>query len=66
MNNEVELQQMIDSCANEYEYDSLIDKLFLINSNNRNNKNSHEYSFFSAQVMKKKNKKELSTDFDYL
>lgn len=28
MNNEVALQQMIDSCANQYEYDSLIDKLF--------------------------------------
>lgn len=64
-NDDVSLMAQINSCANQYEYDNLIDKLFLVNSKTYNNKNSHEYSYLTARVLFEKSKKELSTDTSF-
>ena len=48
-----------------YCYDFLIDKLYLLEEGKRNTKNTHEYSYFGARVLKEKEIKEISLEKFY-
>lgn len=51
-----EIENMVTqaSTMKPYVYDFLIDRLYLLEEGKRNTKLSHEYSYFSARVMKER------------
>ena len=64
-------QQQIENMVNQastmkqYVYDFLIDRLYLLEEGKRNTKNTREYSYFGARVMKERQFVE-SISFDTL
>lgn len=58
-----EIHELYSLCRNEYEYDFLTDRLYLVpwdhDRKHRNTKNAHEYSFLSTRVLKQREKSEV-------
>ena len=51
-----EIENMVTQASKmkAYVYDFLIDRLYLLEEGKRNTKNTHEYSYFGARVMKER------------
>lgn len=65
--NEKELLKLLSVAKTQYEYDHLIDKhVFKINKENRNTKTKRIHNVLTADQMLLKQRKELSTNLDYL
>lgn len=62
-----EIENMVTQASKmkQYVYDFLIDRLYLLEEGKRNTKNTHEYSYFSARIMKEREFVE-SISFDTL
>lgn len=51
-----QIEDMVTQASkmNRYVYDFLIDRLYLLEQGKRNTKNTREYSYFGARVMKER------------
>lgn len=61
---EAEIMEFISKAKTQYEYDAIIDSLYLKDrDDNRDTKNRREYSYHSADSMRKKRKREDSLNY---
>lgn len=66
--NKNELLGLLENARNQYEYDALIDKFYLVTGGReeRNTKCKNEYSYLSARQMVYRRKTEISCNPDLL
>jgi len=62
----IELIKLTKQCENQKEYDELIDKYLLKDTEGYNTKNTNEYSFLTAQQMRYRTKQTIPLDTEVM